>query len=71
MSTIEKEGPVQAPAPKTSIIATLEGDQFIRLGCVKGMITNKKKTITNTIKEKDKAKLNVEKNSKDKTRFII
>ena len=64
MSTTETDVPVQAPTPKTSIIATLESDRFIRLGLVKGMITNKKKTITNTIKEIEKAKLNVENTAK-------
>ena len=60
MPGTEKDGPGQPPAPKPSKIAQLKGEQFTKLGLVKGSIANTKKTITNCLKEIGKIKVNVE-----------
>ena len=60
MTGAEKDGSGQPPALKPSKITQLKGDQFIKLGLVKGSIANTKKTITSCLKEIEKIKVSVE-----------
>ena len=61
MAGEEREhSPGKAPTPKESKIAQLQGEQFQKLGLVKGSISAIKRNITTTIKEIEKIKTNVE-----------